>query len=82
MDKDKVSNLEQDIGKAIADILAKHEGGFVTKWIALIEIVDDQGELGLWTTTSEGLMAWDTCGLLTHALHMQQRQTTCGHEDE
>lgn len=75
------NRLEKDIGKAIANVLVEHEGGFVTRWIALIEIIDNEGQRGLWTTTSDELTAWDTCGLLTHALHMQQQATSCGHEE-
>lgn len=72
--------IEREIGKAIADVLARHEGGFVTRWLAVVEVIDGDGDRGLWTTTSEDLTAWDTCGLLTHALHMQLRQTGCGHD--
>ncbi len=72
--------IEQEIGKAISDVLARHEGGFVTKWVALVETVDGDGKRGLWTATSDDVMAWDTVGLLTHGLHLQQRQTTCGHD--
>ncbi len=70
--------IASEIGGAIADVLARHEGGFVTRWVALVEAVNGAGERGLWTTTSDDMTAWDTCGLLTHALHMQQAQTICG----
>ncbi len=72
--------IEREIGKAIADVLARHEGGFVTKWLALVETVDGLGQRGLWTATSDDLKAWDTCGLLTHALHLQQSQAASGGE--
>ena len=67
--------LEAAIGQAIDAAVAQHEGGFVTKWVALIESVDNSGERGLWTFTSDEVKAWDTVGLLQHALHIQQNQT-------
>lgn len=70
--------IEREIGHAISDVLSRHENGFVTKWIALVETVDGDGQRGLWTATSDDLKAWDTCGLLTHALHLQQAQVITG----
>lgn len=67
--------LEQAIGDAIDSSVGEHEGGLVTKWVALVESVGPDGDRGLWTMTSAGVMAWDTVGLLQHALHLQQRQT-------
>jgi hypothetical protein len=67
--------LERVIGEAIDVAVNQHEGGFVTKWVALVESVDPQGERGLWTMTSEGVKAWDTVGLLQHGLHLQHSQT-------
>lgn len=64
--------LERTIGDAIDTAVGQHEGGLVTKWVAL---VDSDGERGLWTMTSQGVKAWDTVGLIQHALHLQQAQT-------
>lgn len=67
--------LERAIGAAIDAAVGEHERGFVTKWVALVESVDPDGERGLWTMTSEDVKAWDTVGLLQHGLHLQQAQT-------
>jgi hypothetical protein len=67
--------IEDAIGSAIENVVADHEGGFVTKWVALVESVDRDGARGLWTMTSPEVMAWDTVGLLTHGLHLQQLAT-------
>ena len=74
--------IEADLGQAIADTLAKHEGGFVTKWVALIETVDPDGERGLWAATSDDVKAWDTMGLLQYGLQLQVAQTLHGDEDD
>jgi hypothetical protein len=70
--------IEQEVSRAISDAVAKHEGGFVVKWVALVESVDESGERGLWTMTSEDVKAWDTVGMLQHGLHLQMAQTLEG----
>jgi len=73
--------LEQVIGDAIANAIGEHEHGMVTKWVALVESIDADGERGLWTMTSDGVKAWDTVGLLQHGLHLQQAQTLAARLD-
>lgn len=71
-----MSPMEEDLNHAIADVIRRHEdGGLVTRWVCLIETIDSQGTAGLWTATSDGLKAWDTVGMLGHALDLQRAQT-------
>lgn len=74
--------LERAIGGAIDAAVGEHEGGLVTKWVALVESVNPDGERGLWTMTSDGVMAWDTVGLLQHGLHLQMAQTLHPDQDD
>ncbi len=74
--------LEQAIGDAIDRAVGEHEKGLVTKWVALVESVNPDGERGLWTMTSADVKAWDTVGLLQHALHIQLSQTLRGDEGD
>lgn len=74
--------LQAAVAKAIGDGVSEHEGGFVTKWVALVESVDPEGARGLWTLTSDDVMAWDTVGLLQHGLHLQQAQAINPPDDE
>jgi len=74
--------LERVIGDAIQNAVGQHERGFVTKWVALVESVDPDGQRGLWTMTSEDVKAWDTVGLLQHGLHLQQAQTLAARFDD
>jgi hypothetical protein len=74
--------LERAIGDAIDAAVGQHEGGLVTKWIALVESVNSEGTRGLWTMTSDGVMAWDTVGMLQHALHLQFAQTVHATDDD
>jgi hypothetical protein len=71
--------IEADLADAISSVLAKHEQAMVLKWVALVEVMDPDGSRSLWTMTSEGVMAWDTVGLLQHGLHIQQAQTLTDH---
>lgn len=71
-----MSPLEEDLNHAIAEVIQRHEtGALVTRWVALIETIGHDGQAGLWTTTSSGLKAWDTVGMLGHALDLQRAQT-------
>lgn len=74
-DDDLAATLERAIGAAINAAVGQHERGFTTKWVALVESISPDGERGLWTLTSDDVMAWDTVGLLQHALHLQFAQT-------
>lgn len=75
-------DIEVELNNAISDVIAKHENGFVTKWVALIETTAPDGSRGLWTMTSSEVKAWDTVGMLQHGLHLQQAQTLTDRGDE
>lgn len=66
--------IEAAIGAAIEQTVRDHEGGFVTKWVALVESAGPDGTRGLWTLTSDDMMAWDTVGMLQHGLHLMAAQ--------
>jgi hypothetical protein len=67
--------IETELGAAIAEVLSRNETSMVIKWTALIETMDGDGERGLWTFASDNNKAWDTVGMLQHALHIQHSQT-------
>jgi hypothetical protein len=67
--------MSATLGDAVASAVEQHEHGMVVKWICLVETIDAQGTRGLWPLTSEGVMAWDTKGMLLHALDLIQGQT-------
>lgn len=70
--------IELELGDAIGTTVAKHEGGMVTKWVAIVETLGPEGDRGIWTMASDGVMAWDSVGLLQHALdiHRAEQVTT------
>lgn len=59
----------------IAEVLAKHEVSMVTRWLALIETVEADGVRGIWALTADGMTAWDSKGMLTHALDIERAAT-------
>jgi hypothetical protein len=73
--------VERLIGEAIERVLGEH-GEYAAKWVAIVETVGTaDGERGLWAFTSENLKAWDTLGLLGHALE-RQRANIYNHRQE
>ena len=80
-DDDLTGQIQRAIGDAISSILAQYERGFVIKWLTLVESSDAEGKRGLWALTSDDVMAWDTVGMLQHALHLELAQTIRGDED-
>ena len=57
---------------AIAKLVEDFEpGAMVTKFVVVAEVINGQGECGVWTTTHEGAKTWDTLGLLTYAMTME-----------
>lgn len=64
--------LRTELGHAIAAVLGRHEQSMTTKWLALVETIDDEGQRGLWTFGSEGIRAWDSIGLLAYAYEVEK----------
>lgn len=50
-------------------------GAYVTKFVVVAEVIDTDGERGVWTETHDGATKWDTFGLLHFALHREQTET-------
>lgn len=61
-------DMRDALNTAIADVIQHQEHGFVTKWIALVESVDEDGVRGLWMCGHEDLKRWDSIGMLHYAL--------------
>lgn len=67
--------IPEALNEAIRDVIARHENGFVTKWIVLVETVDETGERGLWPCAGKDTKPWEVLGMLQYALHLQMAQT-------
>lgn len=69
------AQVAADLNQAIRDALGKH-GIVAIRHVVIVEGLDpEDSERALWTNTSEGLTRWDSAGMLTYALHMEQAAT-------
>jgi len=61
---------EQEMQQLNEDLRQKllPDGGMVTKYIVLVEYIDNNGDIDLIMNESQGLEMWDREGLLHHAL--------------
>lgn len=69
---EKGEAIERDLNQAISDVLSRHEKSMVTRWVAMVEIMDENGDRGIWTFTAPEATAWDTLGMLTYGIQMEQ----------
>lgn len=74
-DGDIAAAIQRDLQEAFGAVLARHERSMVTKWVALIETMDQDGVRGMWPLATGGMTAWDTKGMLLEALDMEQGKT-------
>jgi hypothetical protein len=72
---------QREIGNAISEVLHKREDSMANRWVVLVETIRADGERGLWTFTNEDASAWDTTGMLTHALNMEAAKVIADHSD-
>lgn len=76
--------IRDSVGNALAQAVAG-EAEMVTKWVALVEVMDAQGERSAYVMAPDGAKPWDTLGLLTFAIQVEQAagwQVAGDHDDE
>lgn len=47
-------------------------GEMVTRWTLCAESIDEEGHRGLWLLSPDDMHAWETIGILTYALNLEQ----------
>ncbi len=67
MDDDLEALVRNALGQAFGA-----NGDMLTHWVLLDEIIDEDGERAVWNVASEDARAWDTLGLLTYAVQIEQ----------
>lgn len=65
-------DVQADIADAIQTVIRNREGGFVTRWCAIVESVDEHGERGVWTVAADDMKPWDVFGLLDYAVERER----------
>lgn len=73
---EKNEAMQQELLEALSKILQKFEACMVTKYVVLVETVDEQGQRGLWTCESEGMVPWESLGLVEYARQVVQARVT------
>ncbi len=63
--------MRDTIGDALAQAVAG-EAEMVTRWVALIEVMDAEGDRAAYVMAPQGAKPWDTLGLLTFAIQTEQ----------
>lgn len=63
------------IGLALSSALAEDDE-MVTRWVAVIETIDTDGDRALWTMAPDGTQSWDALGMLTFAVQREQAHAT------
>lgn len=54
--------------QAVADLIrAVDPGAMVQRFVALVEVIDEDGDRAVWCLTPPGAKAWDSLGLLAYA---------------
>lgn len=57
----------------VTQIVGERDPGcMVTKFVVIAEVIDPEGERGVWTETHEDALRWDTYGLLVEALQAEK----------
>lgn len=59
------------MGDAISQVM-QIEDEMVVRWVAVVEIIDKDGERGCWTLAHEGARTWDIFGLMQFAISREQ----------
>jgi hypothetical protein len=68
MDADEVRDR---VGDAFSEALSG-AGEMVTRWVALVEILDSDGQRAVYALSPPDARAWDSLGLLTYGIHLEQ----------
>jgi hypothetical protein len=59
------------VGAAFSDVVSA-DGAMVTRWVAMVEIIDGEGERAVYALSPSDARAWDSLGLLTYGIHLEQ----------
>lgn len=62
------------MGNAIAQVMFENDE-MVTRWISIVEIVDANGTKMLWTLAPQEMRSWDSLGLLSFAIQLEQSRS-------
>lgn len=75
-------SVQGSFQRAVSQAIQETETAFVTRWICIVETVDEHGDRGLWCVTQEGMQPWDKLGLLHYAAELAAARVAQGVADD
>lgn len=74
--------IRDSVGSAMAQAVAG-QSEMVTRWVAVVEVMDADGQRSAYLMAPDGAKPWDTLGLLTFAVQVEQANGwTVGDDDD
>lgn len=68
---DEFEDVQAAVGDALAEAL-RQSSEMVTRWVAVIEVVDEDGVRAAYAIAPPEAKPWDTLGLLTFGVQQEQ----------
>lgn len=66
--------LVDGLADALAEVISQREKARLTRWLVLMEIIDESGNYGFWTIGGPDTKPWDTLGMLNYAETIQRSE--------
>ena len=66
-----MSDTRDEVESALVQAF-RDAGEMVTRWTLCAESIDADGHRGLWLLSPDDMHAWETIGILTYALQIEQ----------
>lgn len=65
----KYAELQAELHRVISKALAEHQetANYLMRFVVIAEVVESEGGRSLFQISADGMMAWDTLGLIRHA---------------
>jgi len=80
-DQDAVDELKDQVHSDIATRVGAFDGSMLVKYVALIEVISDDGERALLALTSKDIKAWETLGMFEYMRQLEQAGAVRDEED-
>lgn len=56
--------LREDVQSALTECVQRQGDSLVTKYVAVVETINGDGDRAVWTIASSGIKAWEVLGML------------------
>jgi hypothetical protein len=68
VDDDADKELQVEIQEVLAELFAHRGGNFLTRYVLLAEVMEEDGGKATWMSASPGMKSWETYGFLRFGL--------------